>query len=536
MATKTDEAKLIKAVEKVITATSAGMSPNAAIEKVAKEDQLGPGQIETVVSAFNKSKSVCILKQADSDKTESFELADPVAIMKSIFGEKDMQKTAHFLPRLNLSKIDFPAPATFQKAASEEPKPTQREAYYKMQKHAQVQRILAEKVRFAVAEAQHNFCTALDNVVEKLKPMSTRDLQKVANIVVNGYQEQEAGHKFMELCCKKMNREDLTLQKTASSAVFPVKEPYIAISKLFKTAKELVKAKNNSVFFSKEAELSIGDFVSSVSANLFTGNDTSGTMEKVLGPHPKGEILDELLDSEHYNKLKALDAKKNLMELALYDKHLHKYDLETLVESFNDVVSLNPKAYNNKALLKNLMLSHIESGGVRGLYELGAEVSLAKAMDEKGKLQADMDSLKRKETRDRKQEVRDEDRLRLEKEKLKEDKRKTGLTAADMKTRSGQGKDQISLTKKIADAKLKLDKAVAEDNYNKGVFDRAMQLTKDDWETYKAQERAFKDLGIETTVRLPNGTTEKTRSENIKRGSIGIPFPDETPNRDTYLA
>lgn len=479
MATTKDEARIIKAVEQVIAYTSEGMSPNTAIEKVAKAEGLGPGQIETVVSAYNKSKAVCMLKPAGDNRNQTFELADPSLILGNIFGTPTIEKAAFSLPRINLTDVDFPRPKLEKAASSENKTPSDREVFHKLQKHAQVQKMLENKLHDAVAKAQYDFCQSLEKVAELLKPMADRDLQKVANIVVNGYQEQGAGQKFMELCCAKLKRDTIKLQKTASAAVFPVKEPYISISNLFKHAAELTKAKNNKVFFSKEAAYSVmKDLATNVTSDMImgvTGREGTSAIEKLIGSAPKGEVLEDILNAEHYNKLKALDAKRNLMEIALYDKHLNKYDLEVLVEAFNDVVGLNPKAYNNKPLLKNLMLSHIESGGVRGLYELGAEVSLAKALDEREQIRDNLDIIKSKETRERKQEQREEDKLKLEKKKSKDadkdfnyrkqsDEAKARLEADKLNASNRYERAKVNLTRKgleITEAKREQDYDVA---------------------------------------------------------------------------
>jgi len=430
------EQKLIKAIETVIHSTNTGINVNDAIYKVAMDEGFGPGSIETIVAAYNKSKTANMLKQAAAD---DFELADAHNIINRIYNvEPTVEKTAALqFPTADYSKADLQYKPVIQKVASEDIKPTEREAQMSIYKYAKIREATQRKLDDAVAEAQYHFSKSVENVLAVMRPMPKSELQKVANIVVNGYNEQESGRKFVELCLSRLNRTDIKLQKTASTAVFPVKEPYLSIAKVFEYAQKLSTAKNSLVFFSKEAApYSIAkDIGANMLTNVLTsagGNEpvTPDLIKTLLGKS-KGEGAEDLLDPEYYNKLKTLDAKRNIMELALYDKQLKKYDLPMIVDAYNDVVELNPFAYKNKALLKNLVLAHIESGGVRGLYELGTEMSIARQLDDRYKSDEQLSMARRKEDADRKAAERDEAKLELDKKRLKATKAEAAEAKAD---------------------------------------------------------------------------------------------------------
>jgi hypothetical protein len=439
------EQKIISAIEKVISLTNTGVTSNDAIQKVAEAEGFSPGSIETMVAAFNKSKTVQMLKTANSD---DFDLADANIIINKIFKHTDtVEKVAMQFPKGDYSKVDLQEKVLLNKTASEDIKPTPKEALQSIDKYAQVHEATKRKLQDDVAKAQYDFNKAVESVLQTLAPMSTKELQKVANLVVSGYTEQGSGKKFMELCLNRLRKDEaIGLQKTASAVVFPVKEPYLSISKVFQYAQKLSTAKNSLVFFSKEAApyTIAKDIGANVLTNALTaavGNEpqTPDIIKQLLGS-PKDEVVEELLDPEYYNKLKTLDAKRNLMELALYDKHLKKYDLPILVDAYNSVVELTPKAYKNKSLLKNLMLAHIESGGVRGLYELSTELGISDRLDARYRGEEEMDMAKRREISEERAAIRDRKKLELSEKQLKAQKAQDAAARADRKSELGYRK------------------------------------------------------------------------------------------------
>lgn len=69
-----------------------GLSPNAAIEKVAREGNLGRGGIDLLAYAYNTGRQLGQFKQANSilEKLADFELADPEKVAAAIYPEKVM--------------------------------------------------------------------------------------------------------------------------------------------------------------------------------------------------------------------------------------------------------------------------------------------------------------------------------------------------------------------------------------------------------------------------------------------------------------
>ena len=113
---------MISSVEQAIGLTNVGLSPNKAIQKVAAAEQYGPEMTKRMVEAFNKSKSVHILKEADEDiRAGNFELADATAVLAGIYEEPLQQKAAteFALPSKDFSRIDFKEPQ-LEKAASQD--------------------------------------------------------------------------------------------------------------------------------------------------------------------------------------------------------------------------------------------------------------------------------------------------------------------------------------------------------------------------------------------------------------------------------
>lgn len=83
-----EEQQLLDAVKKANDLVGGGMSPNAAVEKVARDAGLGPGKIRLIGQAYNTGQQLAQFrtKQASIlDKLASFTLCDPEAVIDSIY-------------------------------------------------------------------------------------------------------------------------------------------------------------------------------------------------------------------------------------------------------------------------------------------------------------------------------------------------------------------------------------------------------------------------------------------------------------------
>ncbi|MHC4617946.1 MAG: hypothetical protein ACYTEQ_09355 [Planctomycetota bacterium] len=260
---KEKEASLISSVEQAIGLTNTGMTPNEAIQKIAVAQQYGPEMTKRMVEAFNKSKSVHILKEADeAQRSGNFELADATTILANIYEKPLQQKTAEdfALPRSDFSEVDFHAPK-LEKAAAQDlgdeqyANLTPESQLNLLEKHAALCTVMKRNLHDRTVGAKHELNKSLQKVAEQFQRMPKTQLHKVAQLVVNGYPQN--GARLMKLLGNQTRRRIPELTKTAQAAVFPNKEPYLSISEIFVNAEKVAHAENDEAMFGKEADKGI---------------------------------------------------------------------------------------------------------------------------------------------------------------------------------------------------------------------------------------------------------------------------------------
>lgn len=119
----TEERQLLEAVKLATDYINAGDLPDAAVEKIARDQGFGPGKIRLVGQAINNGRQLGQWRTPSTgilDKIASFDLCDPEAVIAKIYGgptqaEKDAAETVHAEYRRPPSWADTPAR---QKAAS----------------------------------------------------------------------------------------------------------------------------------------------------------------------------------------------------------------------------------------------------------------------------------------------------------------------------------------------------------------------------------------------------------------------------------
>lgn len=92
-----EEQQLLNSVKKAVDLVEQGSSPDDAIEKIAREESLGPGKIRLVAHAYNNGQQLSQWHRGGQilDKLASFALADPQRVIDRIFhGPTPKEKAA----------------------------------------------------------------------------------------------------------------------------------------------------------------------------------------------------------------------------------------------------------------------------------------------------------------------------------------------------------------------------------------------------------------------------------------------------------
>lgn len=87
-----EEQQLLEAVKQAVDLVDHhGMSPDAAITKVARDGQLGPGKVRLIANAYNTGRQTAQRENEANilDKLASFPLADPANVLNALYGQAE---------------------------------------------------------------------------------------------------------------------------------------------------------------------------------------------------------------------------------------------------------------------------------------------------------------------------------------------------------------------------------------------------------------------------------------------------------------
>jgi len=375
------EKGLVSSIEQAIQFTRTGSSPNEAISKVASEAQYGPEMIRRMVEGYNKSKSVDYLtKTAATERAKPFPLASFYDIMKSVYTPPVEKTASEFkLPERDFSSIDIGNTWTEKIAGISESVETRPNRYVHpasvenaMIKHAHVVEGIKQEMHNKVALYKYKFEESLQQVVDTVATFTDSGLQKFANNVINGY--PESGKAFVQVVAAKLRRTVGRMDKTANYVIFPIKEPYLTVTRMYEYAEKMAKAELEQKAFEKSAGLP---------TKFIAGDMLADSLMRGIGGKKEEEVkkpesgINEL-DPKFYNDLRGLEAQRMFTNLALYDPDLQKYDINDLSNAFNTASHMG--LTENEAVLKNVMLSNLQSGGLKDTFEMKGELDIAKAL------------------------------------------------------------------------------------------------------------------------------------------------------------
>lgn len=374
------EKRIVRAVEEAISMTNNGCSPNDAIYKVASVQQFEPPVVARIVEAFNKSKSVFMLKHA-ADKTKPFELANTQDILGRIYRpvEKAAAAEPDRLPDFDFSLLGV-MPEMEKTARQAETIPVH-SAAIRFEKFAGFCHKVLYELHNRKIQKRHAFNEALKEAAEQLRELPDPVFAKIAQNVVNAY--PKTGPLLMELLAINTRKPWAPMQKTANTAIFLAKEPYLSISRLYDTARAYNVAKSTELALQKQAEEGGNSFKAFLGGLAGAG---MGSKVDEGGDKGKSNPLDQVSPAT-FNKLKELEARQSLMNLMIFDDDLKPYPWPKLVTAYNEAVSVVPDAYKRPTVLKNMMLQHLASGGIKDPATMRAEVAMGRdiAMADKAK-------------------------------------------------------------------------------------------------------------------------------------------------------
>lgn len=401
------EQRISNALSKVAELIETGSEPNDAIVKIASQEKLPAGQVRLMVRAFNTGRSLEHLRSHDTleEKAASFKLADATEVLERMFPSKvktaaeihnDTVISADYGLSPNWLKRRAPEAASMTKAASapapaydEYPERLQRQTLsqmHDMRRTHDTARLGAIKASYAVvetmdkvaayfrgntamsfAEATHNASCVLGKRVEKL-------MQKVATDKTVARRYRNDSFDSRKLAAVNWQAEPYNLIKAALAAVdaFAAAQTTLKETEAANTEKraELMRpfagdrvAPIYGSVWKEHTKQASGPGMLTYTGATALGNATSD-LAKNFAPKSKEELvqesIDKLSDPSHEDKLRAIRTQAMIHELMAGDPILSGYDYNDIIQAYNHLAEVAPKAMQQRVMAQSMLRKYLE--------------------------------------------------------------------------------------------------------------------------------------------------------------------------------
>ena len=410
-----EEQQLLDAVKKAGDHVAAGMTPDAAVEKVARDHGFGPGKIRLMGQAYNTGQQLGQWRSGGTsilDKLASFELCDPQRVIDNIYnGPSSAEKTAANrvdpeysrppvwankqerekkasapLPRLEPLPGYKPDPAEAlrhaygridrakqaaddarRKANASEDKVMLKVAnlvtYFKQASHA---RLNFETVETAAREYYGDAGASLMNVVHARLGRAGEKRASAKSPVLTAPLNQRA-EPFTLLkaaidaagTCVSLKTEARRLMKAAETAKVEELRPFSKAGEATQPAETGPWSKEAAALFgTKEA------FFGPV-PNIAIGGAFGRALGDLGTAKPTGELVDDewlkLEDPEHENELRKIKAHSMINQLMTDpDDPISGHDPDQVLSAFNEISQATPRLAENVAMLRPTLRKRLE--------------------------------------------------------------------------------------------------------------------------------------------------------------------------------
>lgn len=444
---KSDEQQLLDGVKKAVDLVdNRDMSPNEALQKVAKDMDYSPGFVKAACNAFNNGRQLAQWKANDNvlDKLASFPLANYDEIHNSIWGSREekaasvnsqrplfMPKFASYEDEARQQLLDMDISSFEKSASTEEPHPLVEDyqgelrvklAFNKLQfERRQAEEARREKV---AAEDRLNLKMHLLESYFKKFAYDRLPLAQVEDAAAAYY--GKPGAALMSYVASRFPSEKRASDHQATwagfnQAVDRTREPYTLISDCIKQAQvlnqmavwlgeaeeKLAEAEGGVENFTQPRSSSnngspailtpslIEDVPGEKQANIFGGlaggmglglarnlTEESGEAQKAVESQ-----IQELDSPQHLNELRKIRAQTALTQMMSDPANpLSEYDPEEVLMAYNELVQLSPRLADQPSALGPLLNKKMM--GSAEPFEVGEtlkmEESLQKTQPEQG--------------------------------------------------------------------------------------------------------------------------------------------------------
>ncbi len=405
---KDTENKLLAAIGTTSDLVNGGMRPNDAIVKAAQDHQVTPGCINLLVHAYNTGRTA---KQRNSatdpfEKSADFELADAATILERLY--PDRVKSAAAIRQETTVSTDYDISptgllgrrASREKAAravdwsmGPKPPPLPRDdtvAQRRIMGDQQRTIKTAEEDRRKASAAMDKAASTLGELTEYFRGPDCQPIPVVRENVM--LLHGGVGERIFDQLIKPHPVSKFAMHKQAHVGPLPaaVGTPYRLVARLIDELAAVdtltATSEKSAAAAQQQAEVLLGPFSGPVRSALgglplaekeakFGGIPFSGAIGATAGyiagglkdPSDSSRLrssLDQLTDPNHEGELRKIRAQSTLQDLLLNDQHISGYDPQDALDAYNDIVSMAPRAQDQKLLLQSLMRRRLTQGAL----------------------------------------------------------------------------------------------------------------------------------------------------------------------------
>jgi hypothetical protein len=400
---KQAEAKLLGAIEKAAERVNAGDEPNAAIIKIAADENMPAGHVQLMVHAYNTGRTTTQREKGASttEKSADFKLADGDVILEALFPKE--VKTAAEMVKAAAVSTEYAVPPTdfiarrysgMQKAAAATvalpektwipPPRDEHAAAMRANSEKQAAKRAEEELRRQASEAYGKAASAMEQLHEYFRRPGNMAFQDAVR--ETGLRHGDAAVSVL----KKVSAVYPHIEKQAANGknVFGHCEPcelaqnVLAAVEDYNTAQQRVPVKTaaakkgepdtitGSVLYNpleeslelKKADASSSLWPMSVTRQLGQTMFEGGSSYVKSPDQMRGDAFQDITDPDHDRKLRSIRAQGVLADLVTNDPVISGHDPREVATAFNELAEVAPNFMDSGATVQALLRKRLEAG------------------------------------------------------------------------------------------------------------------------------------------------------------------------------
>jgi len=407
-----DEDKLLKAATQVRSLVDSGQLPNDAVEKIAREYDLKPGQIELVSYSLNTGRQLGQLRNNKDilNKFASFPVADPNEVIRRIYpSTEEKQKEANS----KLISVDYFLPPTFIGKRQSESSKTylRKEATLLVDKKPEPlsdgldhnllgmldNRIITKRAydaaKSAYRQAEEKMCVEFEKLTDYFRtPVEHRftftEVDQIARSSFGKLASDLMQSAFDFIKENKSKRFTSFKEKRATELTVIRREinlnsqPFSFIKGAIAAVMEVVKTKRAAENLSveivninegirdrvkKSFEEGLSEKSGFLGSPALTGAVAGSLNQSLRGvpasqPTPVDDMVQKIDDPSHLNEMRKIRAHAMLNSLLTDpDDPISSYDPEQVVNAFNEISQLVPRSSMQPFIMRPVLRRYLES-------------------------------------------------------------------------------------------------------------------------------------------------------------------------------